>query len=156
MEIRSRYSKIDRVQLSFDPELTDEYGNYVARSITQQQFRDECDIRWLLKRYRETGTPLPAPVGSFEDVTSVADFQTHMNAVARTKEYFDLLPATTRARFANDPMQLVAFLNDDANRAEAVKLGLLEASKAESAIPLPSEVKKPVEAASGESESVLI
>lgn len=154
MEIRSRYFKVDRVQLSFDPELTDADGNYVARSMTQQQFKNECDIRWLLKRYRETGTPLPVPTGSFEDVSTVADFQTHMNAVARTKEYFDSLPATTRARFANDPMQLVAFLNDDANRAEAVKLGLLEASKVESATPLPSEVKKPAEAGSGESESV--
>lgn len=154
MNIRSRYSKVDRVQLSFDNELTDSFGNYVARSMTQQQFKDECDIRWLLKRYRETGTPLPVPVGSFEDVSSVADFQTHMNAVARTKEYFDSLPSATRARFANDPMQLVAFLNDDSNRAEAVKLGLLEASKAESATPLSSDVKKPAEAGSGVPESV--
>ena len=44
------------------------------------------------------------------------------------------LPAHLRARFENDPAQLIDFLGDENNRSEAEKLGLLEVPKAESTV----------------------
>ena len=150
MEIRSRYSKIDRVQLSFDPDdpFNSRYGVDCA-SLTQQQFKEECDIRHILKRFRDLGMPLPEPPSAFEDVSSVADFQTHMNAVARTKEYFDSLPSKVRARFNNDPMQLVSFLNDSKNLQEAVSLGLVSADKLQPSKSEPTPIEPVKEVSEG-------
>ena len=45
------------------------------------------------------------------------------------------LPSAVRERFANDPLRLLSFLEDPANRAEAVKLGLVNVSPAAPAAP---------------------
>ena len=37
------------------------------------------------------------------------------------------LPADLRKRFSNDPGQLLSFLENEDNRAEAIKLGLVNA-----------------------------
>jgi len=94
---------------------------------TQQQFKDECDINEIVRRFGLTGE-LPdnyrAPlVGDF---TNVTDYQTALNAILAADEAFYQIPPETRARFNNDPQQLMAFLDDDKNRDEAQKLGLLK------------------------------
>ena len=38
---------------------------------------------------------------------------------------FDSLPSSLRERFSNDPSRLLAFVDDESNFDEAVKLGLL-------------------------------
>lgn len=98
-------------------------------SRTQQHFKDECDIDRILKKYSETGflvNPLeqrrPAKWGDF---SSVADYQASMNRLAQVQEAFEALPSRVRERFYNDPMQMLAFLEDPANKDEAVKLGLV-------------------------------
>ena len=48
--------------------------------------------------------------------------------VVKAEEAFMTLPAVVRARFANDPAGIFTFLQDPANRDEAVKLGLIVAS----------------------------
>jgi len=94
---------------------------------TQQSFKDECDINVLMKRYEKTGI-LPSGRDippQFADVTAL-DFTESMNRVAMVRGVFSQLDARTRARFENDPSQMLDFLADPANSAEAVKLGLLE------------------------------
>jgi hypothetical protein len=49
------------------------------------------------------------------------------------------LPGNVRARFHNDPQELLEFCSDEKNRAEAEKLG----------IAIPKVVVKPVEVAPG-------
>jgi len=113
---------------------------------TQQSFKDECDINVLMKRYEKTGI---LPTGrdlppQFGDVTSV-DFMESMNQVATVRGVFSQLDARTRARFENDPAQMLDFMADPANRAEAVKLGLLPKVPEEapqSAVAVPAEAVK--------------
>lgn len=97
-----------------------------AESVVQQQFAEDADINVIVKRFGLTGE-LPvayrAPVSG--DFTGVTDFHSAMNAVVSAKERFLQIPAELRARFRNDPGLLVAFLDDEANHDEAVKLGLL-------------------------------
>ena len=93
---------------------------------TQQQFRDECDINVIVKRFGLTGE-LPsnfrAPMqGDFSDI---GDFQSAMEAVRNAEEAFMQMPAALRARFENDPGRLIDFLSDEKNRDEAVNLGLV-------------------------------
>lgn len=94
--------------------------------VAQQQFRDECDINEIVRRFGLTGS-LPddfkAPVSG--DFTGVSDFQSAMNAVRSAQEAFMELPGAMRARFDNDPQKLISFLEDPSNRDEGLKLGLL-------------------------------
>lgn len=102
---------------------------------TQQQFRDECDINVIVRRFGVTGAlPVPsARLPSYGDFSQVTDFQTAMNQVLEARAAFMDLPARTRERFANDPGRLLAFLADESNRDEAVRLGLVAAPPAEPA-----------------------
>lgn len=96
-------------------------------SLTQQQFAEESDINTIVKRFGLTGE-LPEvvrlPVSG--DFTGVVDFQTAMTAVRVAQESFNELPAHIRYRFANDPQKLMDFIEDDDNRMEADKMGLLQ------------------------------
>ena len=95
-------------------------------TLTQQQFREQCDINNIIKNYTQTGElPLSKKVGQFLDVSHVQDYQTALNTVIEAQSAFDNLPSKIRSRFENDPNQLLAFIEDDANYAEAQTLGLL-------------------------------
>lgn len=117
------------------------------KSLAQQQFKDECDINTIVERFGLTGTvpenfrmPL---TGDFRDAP---DFFTAMLKVREAGESFMELPADIRARFVNDPGRLIEFLENPANRDEAVKLGL---------VALPAEKPRDVVAAVDELAAAL-
>ncbi|MFN9302415.1 MAG: hypothetical protein ACK6DA_06535 [Candidatus Kapaibacterium sp.] len=95
-------------------------------TLTQQQFAEEADINTIVKRFGLTGqlpqiTDIPQE-GEFVGITS---FHEAMNTITRAHEAFDQLPAEHRRRFNNDPGNMLAFVSDDNNRAEAEKMGLV-------------------------------
>lgn len=92
----------------------------------QQSFRDECDINTIVTRFGLTGEmPSDFKMPLSGDFTEVVDFQTAQNLIANARQEFMSLPGNLRARFNNDPAQLIGFLDDEANREEAAKLGVL-------------------------------
>lgn len=95
---------------------------------TQQQFKEECDINEITRRFG-LGAEMPngLKVPSYGDFTGIESYHDACNAIAEAGESFDALPATLRDRFRNDPGLFVEFVLDDANREEAVKLGLIQA-----------------------------
>lgn len=96
-------------------------------TMTQQQYKDACDINNIVKTYASTGElPLSNKVGQFMDVSNVSDYQTALETVYNAQKAFDALPSSIRTKFENDPNQLIAFLEDDKNYNEAQKLGLLK------------------------------
>lgn len=102
--------------VSFDPD----------EGRTQQNFRDECDINVIVERFGLTGElPQSLSVPQSGDFSGVTDYHSAMNVVAAADAAFMELPGALRARFENDPGRLLAFLNDEKNRAEAVELGLV-------------------------------
>lgn len=105
-------------------------------TIVQQNEKDNADINVIMRRFGATQT-IPVELirdsGVFDDFSGVVDFQEAMEAGARMKQAFDLLPAATRAELNNDPRELVAVLNDPAQVDRAVKLKLRpEVEKSES------------------------
>lgn len=97
-------------------------------SLTRQEFKAECDINNIMRKYFRTGmlTHVNKYEGQYGDCPAV-DFQEALNIVQRGGEMFAELPAKVRARFENDPAQFLAFVDDEDNREEAVLLGLIEA-----------------------------
>lgn len=97
-------------------------------SMTNQAEAHDTNINLIMKRYGATGQ-LPRVQNAeaqYGDFSGVSDYKTALDSVIHAKEQFQALPATVRARFGNDPANLLAFVGDEANRTEAEKLGLLQ------------------------------
>lgn len=102
-----------------------------SETLTKQEFKDECDINVLMKRYQKTGL-FPHPSGQQPRyVTNIGmpDYQESLNIVMKAQEEFASLNSELRKRFENDPAKFLAFVNDPANADELVSLGLREAPK---------------------------
>lgn len=94
-------------------------------TLTKQAFAEECDINTIVERFHLTGEmPENLRLPTYDDFSNVVDFHTAMNAIAKAREAFDLVPANVRAKFQNDPGAFVDFCSDPANLDEARKLGL--------------------------------
>lgn len=125
--------------------ISDETGIFNDEpSMTQQHFHDDTKIDVILERYVQTGI-LPnsqvQPVfGDFIGMTD--DYHEALNIVIAAEEAFYSLPAYLRERFANEPANLLRFLDDSRNRDEAIKLGLIE--KADIDLVTPSPAPTPV------------
>lgn len=106
--------------------------------LAKQSFKDECDINTIMRRYAQTGLVdhLNTRQPRYMEVPDGLDFASCMAVVVDARERFQLLPADVRDRFGNDPGKLLAFLQDEDNRAEAEKLGLVPKK---SAAPTPPE-----------------
>lgn len=99
------------------------YEHITEPSMCHQEFAEECDINNLMRRYTYAQLPdIPTVVSSF---SQMVDYHDMMNEAARARQAFDLLPGELRQRFGNNPQELIEFLNDEKNRDEAVKLGLV-------------------------------
>lgn len=96
-------------------------------TLAQQQFKDETDINNILRQFNLTGQLPDAPLSPrYGDFTGISDYKTALDCVMAAEEEFAALPAPIRARFENDPANLIQFLDNEENRAEAEKLGLVE------------------------------
>ena len=93
-----------------------------VESLTVRSDMPMTSIRELLKRGSVPENPNEMTYGDF---TNVIDYETALQRVITAQESFDSLPAKLRDRFQNDPANLIEFLNDESNRDEAVKLGLI-------------------------------
>jgi phage internal scaffolding protein len=115
-------------------------------TLTQQHFKDETDINNILRQFNITGL-LPENKLSprYGDFTGISDYQSALNAVIAAESEFDALPAQIRARFNNNPEELIQFLENDKNYDEAVKLGLVEKPEASVQAPLESPSEKAAE-----------
>lgn len=101
---------------------------FTMPTMTQQHFKDECDINVIVDRYKVTGVlgdPLDTRTPVYGDFSSMPEFIDAQNIIARASEQFASLPSDVRKRFDNNPALMLEFLQDENNREEAVKLGLV-------------------------------
>ncbi|QCQ85095.1 internal scaffolding protein [Blackfly microvirus SF02] len=100
-------------------------------SLTQQSFKDECDINNIVRKSEAHGfishTNPARPIWG-ADLGDSVDYHSSLNYIQEAQDSFMALPAHIRARFSNDPGQLLDFVGNDDNYAEAKSLGLIDAS----------------------------
>ena len=96
-------------------------------SLAIQSSEEEANINTIVRRFGLTGQ-LPDNVAMPQsgDFTNIPDFHTAMNLIRKTQEEFLRVPADIRARFGNDPQKFMEFFENEENRVEARKLGLLK------------------------------
>ena len=115
-------------------------------SLAQQHMKDECDINVIVERFGVTGQlPVTTLQPTYGDFSGVSDYQDALIKLQQTDADFMALPAAIRARFANDPFELVNFLASEANRDEAIQLGLIDGEPVVQ--PIVSDVETPKDAA---------
>jgi len=116
LAIRKPYDPSARSRLSFKTETR-----------TKQSFKAECDINNIMAKYAKTGILEHARnvQGAYGDFSDVPDFQEARNRLIAAEQAFMALPAKIRKEFDNEPANLVAFIDNDDNYDEAVKLGLI-------------------------------
>lgn len=95
-------------------------------SRTQQEFREECNINKILEKAKKHGLPAPTEKGFFGDFCGM-DFRDMQNVLVIAQEAFMALDPKVRRRFNNDAAQLIEFIEDESNKDEAIKLGLVPA-----------------------------
>lgn len=98
-------------------------------SMTQQHFKEDADLNTIMRRFGVTdGAIPPAALDArfFGDFSNVPDFREALDQTRQAVERFNLLPASIRNRFQNDPTLLFAWVSDPANTEEAIKIGLLK------------------------------
>jgi phage internal scaffolding protein len=137
-----------RTQYNYDHNAASNASGLVCEEPTraQQHHKDECDINVILERFGKTGqVPVNTISGSYGDFSGVHDYHTAMNALIAAESEFDALPAKIRNRFANDPANLIQFLDNPDNRAEAEKLGLVNISSTANNQPAPAAEKQVTE-----------
>lgn len=106
-----------RIQINFTP----------GTGRTRQAPHEETDINAIMEKWRVTGELPRYNTGEakYGDFSSVDDYMTAQNAMIQAQEAFASLPARVRDRMANDPQNLIEFVNDPENLEEARALGLL-------------------------------
>lgn len=103
-------------------------GEEPSRTIQDQ--KDDVNINNIVARYVGTGV-LAGAAGRgvarqpFQgDFSNQLDYQTKLNKLIEAKSNFEKLPSKIRTRFENDPGQLIQFMSNPDNAAEALTLGL--------------------------------
>lgn len=140
---RAAYGPRFRVSQSFDPDL----------SRVASEFKDESDVNVILRKYSNTGVWSSVArsrprYGDFSDAP--ADFLEAMTLVNDARDAFMDLPSSLRKRFRNDPAEFVAFCSDEANRDEAIRLGLISAPEAIADVSSTTPAAKDVKSSGGE------
>ncbi|QXP08071.1 MAG: internal scaffolding protein [Arizlama microvirus] len=97
---------------------------------TQKHFRNEVNINTIMEKARKTGK-LPIATGKayFGDFTGMADYQFMQTQIAMAFQGFAQLSSKIRTRFDNDPGKLIEFLNNEENKDEAIRLGIMAKPK---------------------------
>jgi len=112
-----------------------------TEDLCKQEFKDECDINVIFKRYPEGQVPTwsSPPVLTYGDFAEAPDFLQAQLLVKESEEQFLSLPVKIRDRFQHDPARLLAFVHDRANLDEAKALGLLKAEDPPVPVPPPKD-----------------
>lgn len=100
-------------------------------SLTRQEFKDECDLELILKRFGSTEAGMAAIQNAvdlsnlrFDDVSAVPDFRAARDQIMQAEAKFMALPAQVRARFDNDAALFLDFATDPKNLDEMRAMGL--------------------------------
>lgn len=100
--------------------------------LTKQEFKNECDINYVLARYRDA-PPRPwanPPTLRYGDFADAPDFLGAQLLVKQAEEQFNSIPAPVRERFGNNPANFLEWIHKPENKDEARRLGFLKAEVA--------------------------
>lgn len=75
---------------------------------TKQEFKDECDINFIMKKYQKTGLMdfVNKYAPHYGEIPAV-DYHQACNLVIEARAMFDDMPSSLRKKFDNDPQKFL-------------------------------------------------
>lgn len=106
--------------------------DYDVSNGAKQEFKDECNINFILKNYQKTGviTHLSDKLPMFGNVEDV-DLQEAMNTMIEAENVFMKLPAKLRKEFDNDPVKFIEAAQSQDKNEILDKYGMYDKPKPE-------------------------
>lgn len=93
-------------------------------SLTNQSDMKDADINEIWKKV-EAGAIIKPREPVYGDFSEVTDFHLMQIALTNAQRVFNQMPVAIRNRFNNNVQELIDFVENPANKKEAVKLGLI-------------------------------
>lgn len=131
-EFRKAYPKRMALSAGDDSEFVKEFSesSVAGESKTRQADLDSSDINKIVKRFERDGVmPLTGREGIYMDVSEIGDYRSALEQVRKAEEYFETLPAESRAMFSNDPAEFLDKVNDPSQLELLVKAGVVPAGE---------------------------
>lgn len=121
-----------------------------GQNLTQQHMQDSTDINKIVDKYNRTGVLQSGKASGKKPMFVRLDgmsFHEMLIKVQETQGQFAALPAKVRKRFANNPENLLRFLESKENLQEAIDLGLVDRDDVDPAKIAQMDLVKETEAA---------
>ena len=118
MDIHSRYNPSPKPKTEF----SEEDPKSVSRC--KQSFRDEVNINTIVKRGL-THDPSATRQPQYGDFSNGGDYKQMCDAITQAQSEFMQLPSDTRYRFNNDVGEMLDWVANPENHAEAAELGII-------------------------------
>jgi len=118
---------------------------FEKKSKTQAHMAEACDLNKIMSRYLKSGGSfrnLPNPQGVYADLSEMGDYQSSLNQIAKAQQAFEALPSYFRAELANDPGNLIPWLQNPNHQERAIQMGLLKPKVDEKTINSQNTTKK--------------
>lgn len=98
---------------------------FASPTLTQQHFKDACDINHILRNFLRTGLlPATSKTPLEGDFSEFGDYRQMLHKMDAANSAFADLPASVRAHFGNNPANMLDAVMDPARVDECVSLGL--------------------------------
>lgn len=126
-------SETQRFRTQFSKHDSKKYATVNKKpSLTQQNFKDECDINKIINRYEKTGVlPESTKIPQYLDCSEIPSYDQALQLINDAEQSFMQLDAQVRKKFENDPGKFYNFVTQEATHEELVELGLAVERQAE-------------------------
>jgi len=110
----------------------DPHKKYVFKtsgeSLTQQHFKEECDVINIIKRHDRNGIIEHVQRGQarYGDFSEVADYREALDLVRDAQDEFMTIPSDIRKKFDNDPGKFYEFVSNPDNKEELKTMGFVQ------------------------------
>lgn len=100
---------------------------FTERSKTDETLLDEVNVNSIMAKFKKTGqlTHLSQRIMKYADMSNITTLGDALDIITKSREDFLQLPSEIRAKFGNDPIQFVEYVNNPENFEELTEMGLL-------------------------------
>ena len=124
---KGQVNKTITFRTAYDP-----HKKYVFKtsgeSLTQQHFKEECDVINIIKKHDRNGIIEHVQRGQarYGDFSEVEDYREALDLVRDAQDEFMTIPSDIRKKFDNDPGKFYEFVSNPDNKEELKTMGFIE------------------------------
>ncbi len=111
-------------------------------SLTDESFKQECDIDFIISNYVQRGIEPPVHSVDYGKQYTSEDFLKSMDMVSEVKSAFETLPAIEKERFNNSVTNYLDFISDPKNLRESYEKGYINRDTVDVSDVYPERYKK--------------